>query len=101
MTVDRITDRNGWGHVGALLQSICLLAEERGLATCLQEAWGNLGRTVYDTLDIPDSQVVWCAISLGYADKSKPVNTLRSDREPVDKVCTFHGFKQSPLHSKL
>lgn len=53
------------GHVGALLQSICLLAEERGLATCLQEAWGNLGSTVYDQLGIPaETEAVWCAIAL-------------------------------------
>ena len=32
----KAVDKNGWGHVGTLLQSICLLAEERGLATCLQ-----------------------------------------------------------------
>ena len=41
VTTDRVVDRNGWGHVGCLLQSICLLAEERGLSTCLQEAWGS------------------------------------------------------------
>ena len=38
VTVERSCDRNGWGHVGCLLQTICLLAEERGLSTCLQEA---------------------------------------------------------------
>ena len=30
VTCDRCIDVNGWGHVGAFLQSICLLAEERG-----------------------------------------------------------------------
>eukprot|EP00729_Bicosta_minor_P022406 gene22406-11336_t len=99
VTVDRAVDKNGWGHVGALLQSICLLAEERGLATCLQEAWGNLGNTVYDQLGIPaETEAVWCAIALGYPDKAVPVNTLRTDREPLDVCANFHGFSaQSKL----
>ena len=101
VTVDKVVDRNGWGHVGALLQSIALLAEERGMATCLQEAWANLGRTVYDTLDIPDTEMVWCGISLGYADKSDPVNTLRSEREPLSKVASFRGFDQHEGKAKL
>lgn len=92
VTVERSVDRNGWGHVGALLQSICLLAEERGLATCLQEAWANMGRTVYDQLEIPDNEIVWCGISLGYADKAAPVNTLKSERVPVDEIAKFRGF---------
>mmetsp|Transcript_54194 Transcript_54194/g.137430 ORF Transcript_54194/g.137430 Transcript_54194/m.137430 type:complete len:233 (-) Transcript_54194:223-921(-) len=98
VTVDRACDRNAWGHVGMLLQSICLLAEERGLASCLQEAWGNLG-VVYKTLSIPDSEVVWCGLALGYADPAAPVNTLRTAREPVDAFAQFRGFSEGP--SKL
>mmetsp|Transcript_146389 Transcript_146389/g.469691 ORF Transcript_146389/g.469691 Transcript_146389/m.469691 type:complete len:227 (+) Transcript_146389:86-766(+) len=98
VTVDRACDRNAWGHVGMLLQSICLLAEERGLASCLQEAWGNLG-VVYKTLSIPDSEVVWCGLALGYADPAAPVNTLRTAREPVDAFAQFRGFHEGP--SKL
>lgn len=85
--------------MGSLLQSICLLAEERGLGTCLQEAWGNLGDTVYKQLDIPvEQEAVWCAIALGYPDKAVAVNTLRTEREPLDICATFHGF---PPPSKL
>eukprot|EP00946_MAST-07B_sp_MAST-7B-sp1_P001972 g1972.t1 len=97
VTVERSVDRNGWGHVGALLQNICLLAEERGLATCLQEAWANMGRTVYDELDIPDNEIVWCGISIGYADKTAPVNTLKSERAPLGDIARFYGFAESKL----
>lgn len=95
VTVERSVDKNGWGHVGALLQNICLLAEERGLGTCLQEAWANLGSTVYETLGIPDNEIVWCGISLGVADKSAKVNTLLSERELLDEVAHFRGFDRS------
>lgn len=92
VTVDRIVDKNGWGHVGGLLQTICLLAAERGMATCLQEAWGTIGAAVASELQVPDSEIVWCGIALGYADPSKPVNSLRADREPLEKVSHFSGF---------
>tara|TARA_B110000208_G_C11491266_1_gene329653 strand:- start:13 stop:648 length:636 start_codon:yes stop_codon:yes gene_type:complete len=94
ITVEKACDANGWGHVGCLLQSICLLAEERNLGTCLQEAWGNLGRTVYNSLNIPDNEVVWCGLALGYPDTTKPVNTLRSEREELSTVASFAGFSE-------
>jgi hypothetical protein len=31
-------------------------------------------------------------MALGYADPSAKVNTLRSDRAPVDAFTTFRGF---------
>ena len=60
VTVDRGADRNAWGHTGMLLMSLALLAVHHGLATAMLEAWGNLGRCVYDALQIPmDREVVW------------------------------------------
>ena len=79
------------------MQSICLLAEERHLGTCLQEAWGNLGSTVYDELNIPTNEVVWCGVALGYPDKTKAVNTLKSEREKLSTVASFHGFSNGKL----
>ena len=29
----------------------------------------------------------------GYADEADPVNTLVSEREPVEAFATFHGFE--------
>ena len=85
VTVDRACDRNGWGHVGAFLMAVTLLAAERGLGSCLQEAWGNLGDTVYEHLGIDRrTEAVWCGVALGYADPAAKVNTLRSERDGFD-----------------
>eukprot|EP00927_Polykrikos_kofoidii_P052578 TRINITY_DN46459_c0_g1_i1.p1 TRINITY_DN46459_c0_g1~~TRINITY_DN46459_c0_g1_i1.p1 ORF type:complete len:267 (+),score=31.07 TRINITY_DN46459_c0_g1_i1:63-863(+) len=92
ITVDRCGDRNSWGHTGMFLQSIMLLAHERGLATCPQEAWGNMGETVYEALSIPKSEVVWCGLAIGYAETDNPVNTPFTQREPLSKVVQFRGF---------
>ena len=37
VTVDRGGDRNAWGHVGMLLQSVALLAVHHGLASAMLE----------------------------------------------------------------
>ena len=64
VTCDRCIDVNGWGPVGAFLQSACLLAEERGMGTCLQEAFATYHEVVYKELNIPREQILWCGISL-------------------------------------
>ena len=92
VTTSRVLDSNGWGHVGCLLQNICLLAEERGLATCLQEAWASWPRLLSERLEIPPDQIVWCGIAIGYEDESAPVNKLRSERESLDSFSRFLGF---------
>ena len=101
VTTDRVVDRNGWGHVGCLLQSICLLAEERGLSTCLQEAWGSFSGLTSRVLGIPDSEILWCGIAIGYEDTSAPVNTLRSKRDNIDSFTKFIGFGNEGFNSKL
>eukprot|EP00929_Paragymnodinium_shiwhaense_P071555 TRINITY_DN36365_c0_g1_i1.p1 TRINITY_DN36365_c0_g1~~TRINITY_DN36365_c0_g1_i1.p1 ORF type:complete len:249 (-),score=55.03 TRINITY_DN36365_c0_g1_i1:254-1000(-) len=97
ITVDREADKNAWGHVGMLLQTIMLLAHERSLGTCPQEAWGNLGNAVYEELGIPmDKEVVWCGLAMGLVDTSKPVNAPFTEREPVETFSKFHGFSPAP-----
>lgn len=92
-TVDRCSDMNAWGHTGMLMQTIALLAEERGLATSMLEAWGNLGPCVYETVGIPkDAEVIWSGMALGYPDHNAAVNTLRTERLPLSGFCSFDGF---------
>jgi hypothetical protein len=46
---------------------------------------------VYKHLDIPKDQILWCGIALGKEDGSARVNSLRSEREPVDGFAKFYG----------
>jgi nitroreductase len=90
VTVDKAMDKNGFGHVGCFLQTLCLLAEERGLATCLQEAWSQMSEDVVAHLEIDTArEAVWCGVALGYADESKPVNSLVTERAPVHEFAKF------------
>ena len=38
---------------------------------------------------IPDDLMVYCGMAVGYADPSAPINSLRTDRAPVDEFATF------------
>jgi nitroreductase len=78
-----------WAHLGMFMQSLALAATERGLATCFQEFWGALRRTLKAHFQLPDSDMVYCGMALGHADPGAPVNRLRSARAPVDEFARF------------
>ena len=90
-TLDRRFDKGQWAHLGMMMLAISLVAEERGLATCMQEAWTTRAKTVCDELGIPESEQFYCGMALGRPDKSAPVNKLRSARAPLDEFVTFHA----------
>ena len=75
-----------------LIQTMMLLARERGLHTCPQEAWAIWAPTVKEYLCIPDSHIFFCGLALGYADPDASVNSLESPRAPMDEVVTYLGF---------
>ena len=87
--IDRCMGHGQWAHLGMFMQSLALAAEEEGLGTCMQEAWGMVRESLRTHFGLPESDVVYCGMALGYPDRSQPVNTLRSDRAPVDEFATF------------
>jgi len=91
-TIDKELDRMSYVDLGIFLQSFMLAAKARGLDTCAQGAWNNFWTVTRRVLNVPDDQYIVCGISLGYADDSHPVNTLVSEREPVESFATFNGF---------
>ena len=89
VTIDSSFAENGWGHVGMFIQNICLSAVDNDMGTCLQESWSIYPKTVKDFLNIPDDEVVWCGIALGYPNKEHPINNYRTSRESIEKFVTF------------
>ena len=81
-----------WAHLGMFLQTIMLLADERGLATCAQEAWALVHKTVGEVLGLAEDRLFYCGMALGYADEAHPINGWRTDREPLESYATFAGF---------
>lgn len=88
-SLDRRFDKGQWAHLGMLMQSIALVAEERGLATCMQEAWTTRAKTVSAELGASDTEQLYCGMALGFPDLAAPVNKLRSARAPLEEFVTF------------
>lgn len=78
-----------WSDLGMFLQTFMLLAEEAGLNTCPQEAWAVYEQAVTEFVGAPAEQRIFCGVAIGHADPDAPINTLTTDREPLDVFATF------------
>lgn len=87
--VDRQMGPPQWSDLGMFLQTFMLLATEAGLGTCAQEAWSTRPELVGNFLQVPENLTIFCGMAIGYADEAVPVNSLRSDREPLENFATF------------
>ncbi|MFK0033647.1 nitroreductase [Pseudomonas monteilii] len=92
LAVDRSMGAGQWADLGMFLQTLMLLAQERGLATCAQACWTLVHQTVERHLELPEELMVFCGIALGYPDTTHPINTLRTERASLDEIAEFRGF---------
>jgi nitroreductase len=90
--IDRQFGHAQWVHMGMFIQTVMLVAQEAGLATCAQEAWAGMHKTVGNHLGLPPEQMVYCGLALGYADDAHPINGFTTDRMPLDELAQFRGF---------
>jgi len=82
--VDRQMGPPQWSDLGMFLQTFMLLAREAGLDTCAQEAWAMRPESVQKFTGADADLMLFCGMAIGYRDPAAPVNTLVSDREPLD-----------------
>lgn len=83
--VDRQMGPPQWSDLGMFLQTFMLLAVERGLATCAQEYWSVRQGAVRSFVGAPDNEMLFCGMAIGHADPAAAVNSLRSERMPLDQ----------------
>lgn len=88
-TIDRRLNQGSWIDYGMFLQNIMIAARARGLHTCPQAAFAPYHRQIRPVLDIPEEEVVVCGMALGHEDTSKPENTFRTDRAPLEEWVQF------------
>jgi nitroreductase len=89
ITIDRDMEPGQWSDVGMFLQNVMLLARENGLHTAAQEAWAFWQATVRQILSIPENEIVFCGMALGYVDDADVVNSLETTRVPLEEFTTF------------
>jgi nitroreductase len=92
VTIERHMQQGQFVDLGLFLQSLALLAVEHGLATCMQESWANWPHTIRALLGVPQTELVFCGVSLGYPDPEHPINGFRTERAALDEFCRFFGM---------
>ncbi len=90
-SIDRQMAQNQWAHLGMFIQTIALLAVERGMATCMQEAWAVFHKTVGRYFEMPEERMLFCGMALGFADQEAAVNRLETSRMPIEAFVKFHS----------
>jgi nitroreductase len=87
--VDRQMGPPQWSDLGMFLQTFMLLAKEAGLDTCAQEAWSMKQESVSQFVSAGDEDILFCGMSIGYKDSEAIINSLVSERRPLDTWATF------------
>jgi nitroreductase len=91
-SLDRRLGPPQWADVGMYMQTVMLLAVERGLDTCAQEFWARLPKTVGDVLGLAGDHMLFSGMALGYRDETAAINTLATRREPFEAFAEMRGF---------
>lgn len=88
--VDRSLGPPQWSDLGMFIQTLMLLAREKGLETCPQEAWSAWHEAVREFLGAGPELMLFCGLALGYGDYAAPINRLRSERMALGEFAYFH-----------
>jgi nitroreductase len=91
-TIERGMGRPQWADLGMFLQTVMLLAVERGLGVCAQECWARFPKTVTDFIGAPPEQMLFCGMAMGYASDA-PINSLRTRRGRFEEYASLRGFE--------
>ncbi len=92
VTMDQLMVEAQCLDIGIFLQSVMLLAKERGLDTCPQASWRMWPKIISEILDVDDREVVMAGLALGYAAPEEPVNELCQPRVSADDFISLRGF---------
>ena len=91
-SLDRKLGPPQWADLGMYMQTVMLLAVERGLDSCAQEFWARLPRTVGSFLGLADDHMLFSGMALGYRDDAHSINGWMSRRVALEDFAEFRGF---------
>ena len=75
--------------VGLIMQTICLLAHDKGLGTCMLAGSVRYPGLLREMLPIPEDRVVVIGAAMGYPDREAPVNNFGRKRADLDEIVTW------------
>lgn len=85
--LDRDMSAPQWAEAGMYLQTAMLLLRSEGLDSCTQIAWAEYHRTVDEVVSPPAKQMLFCGMSVGFADPA--VTHPYLPRAPLAETVTF------------
>jgi nitroreductase len=91
--IDRNLGPGQWADLGGYIHALMFLARAHGLDTCAQESWARMHRVVAPFVNMPEEQILFCALAIGYGDHKHPANSFRSPRAEPEEFCRFFGFE--------
>lgn len=82
---------SGWFvfDIGLITQTIALAAQEYELSTCILGDAAAFPEEMRRIANIPESKRVIIGIAIGYPDWNNPINSLRTEREPIKNLITW------------
>ncbi len=87
--IEKGMPKGSWIDAGLFIQNFLLAAEDLGLATCAQATMAEYPDTVREILGLKEVDIV-CGIALGYEDLAHPLNSYRTEREPLDRFTQWY-----------
>ncbi|MBU0996213.1 MAG: nitroreductase [Proteobacteria bacterium] len=90
-TMEKYLNIMGAVDMGIYAQTLALLMTEKGISCCFQGALGQFPDPVRAFLNMPEDRGILFGMSFGYADENAPVNSTRTDREPLESAVSFIG----------
>lgn len=89
--MDKNLERGSFMDCGMFIQTLALMATQKGLSTCLQASLGQYSDIVRQELNISDDKILLCGMALGYEDETALINTFKSDRMEVEEFTKFYS----------
>ena len=75
--------------IGLVVQTLCLLAHDRGLGTCIMAATIGYPELLRAIASISDDLLIAMGIALGYPDDAAPINTFKRVRADRTDMVTW------------
>jgi len=91
-TLDEDLEIGSWLDLGIYLGSLMIAARGQGLHTCPQAAFADFHSLIRPVLNIPENEIIVCAMALGHIDPDVPVNGLKTERADLDAFASFEGL---------
>ena len=90
-TMEKYLGIMGAVDMGIYTQTLSLLLEEQGIASCMQGAIGQFPEPIRKMFNVPEHLGILFGMSLGYVDDNIAANKARTDRVALEDSVTFYS----------